>query len=255
MAVINLVTNGDFSSGIWTEKWNPTWGNCVLTENGGLVGNSVKMTITVAYQGNRTYGMVSARNIHLTPGSYTLKFRARANKAALNLSYVYLMSNTAGNKNLTPYPVATTTWTNFEMPFTVTTEATNYGFMLALMMGAATAAAKQNDWLEVSDVHLDIEVASAPVINITNISRTTISDEAGANECIVTFESDQALTYWEVRADGNGTHGSGLLVEQGTTLAANTPMTASIVHTELTNGDKEYPIHVFGQTAGGEWNG
>lgn len=97
-----------------------------------------------------------------------------------------------------------------------------------------------------------------PVITVGTPSRTIISDESGYDQCVCTFRSDMALQAWEARATKSGVtpaRGVGLLVESGTTLAANTDATIYVENEELTNGDGEYTITVYGQSTGGVWSG
>ena len=99
---------------------------------------------------------------------------------------------------------------------------------------------------------------TAPVITVGTPSRTIISDESGYDQCVCTFRSDMDLQAWEARATKSGTtpaRGVGLLVESGTTLAANTDATIYVDDEELTNGDGEYTITVYGQSTGGVWSG
>ena len=96
-----------------------------------------------------------------------------------------------------------------------------------------------------------------PIITVGTPSRTIISDESGYDQCTCTFRSDLALQAWEARATKDGTtpaRGVGLLVESGTTLAANTNATVIVDNEELTNGDGEYTITVYGQSTGGVWS-
>lgn len=87
-------------------------------------------------------------------------------------------------------------------------------------------------------------------------SRTIISDETGYDQCVCTFKSDLDLQAWEARATKGVTpaRGVGLLVESGTTLAANVNATIYVDNEELTNGDGEYTITVYGQSTGGVWS-
>ena len=97
-----------------------------------------------------------------------------------------------------------------------------------------------------------------PVITVGTPSRTIISDESGYDQCVCTFVSDLPLQQWEARATKSGVtpaRGVGLLVESGTTLAANTNATIYVENEELTQGDGEYTITVYGQSTGGVWSG
>lgn len=125
---------------------------------------------------------------------------------------------------------------------------------------------------------------SKPVITITSVSMSKISRQAGENDCVAKFKSDQKLISWEARADGSGL-GQGLLVGSGSpviqtlgdlesfgytlgTLEAmsyradnftykpivnpNTDVAFDVTGDELTNGDKTYRINVYGTNPAGE---
>jgi|GEM_PF-2905058 len=96
-----------------------------------------------------------------------------------------------------------------------------------------------------------------PVITVNTPSRTIISDESGFDQCVCTFSSDLALAQWEARATKAGTtpaRGVGLLVESGGPLAAGATGTVTVDDEELTQGDGEYTITVYGQSTGGVWS-
>ena len=110
-------------------------------------------------------------------------------------------------------------------------------------------------------VYIKVELmtggSSAPVITVGTPSRSIISDETGYDQCTCTFQSDTDLQAWEARATKSGTtpaRGVGLLVESGTTLSANTNATIYVDDEELTQGDGEYTITVYGQSTGGVWS-
>ena len=99
--------------------------------------------------------------------------------------------------------------------------------------------------------------STAPTITVGTPTRSIISDESGYDQCVCTFQSNMALQAWEARATKAGVtpaRGVGLLVESGTTLAANTDGTVIVDDEELTNGDGEYTITVYGQSTGGVWS-
>ncbi len=99
--------------------------------------------------------------------------------------------------------------------------------------------------------------STPPVISVGTPTRTIISDETGYDQCVCTFTSDLALQQWEARATKSGVtpaRGVGLLVESGTTLAAGATGTIIVDNEELTNGDGEYTITVYGQSTGGVWS-
>lgn len=96
-----------------------------------------------------------------------------------------------------------------------------------------------------------------PIITIGTPDKVKISDENGYNECICVFTADQDLTEWEARATLNGitpARGVGLLVESGTTLLSGNEAIISVLHTELSNGDGEYTISIYGKNANGVWS-
>ena len=99
--------------------------------------------------------------------------------------------------------------------------------------------------------------ATPPVITLGTPTRTIISDESGYDQCRCTFTSDQNLQQWEARATKAGVtpaRGVGLLVESGTTLSAGATGTVIVDNEELTQGDGEYTITVYGQSTGGIWS-
>ncbi len=100
--------------------------------------------------------------------------------------------------------------------------------------------------------------SSPPIITVGTPSRNIISDESGYDQCVCTFQSDLALLQWEARATKSGVtpaRGVGLLVESGGSLPAQTNATVIIDNEELTDGDGEYTITVYGQSTGGVWSG
>lgn len=123
-----------------------------------------------------------------------------------------------------------------------------------VLLGATTTQGGQQ-------IHVKIEKqtggGSAPVITVGTPSRSIISDETGFDQCTCTFTADVDLTEWEARATKAGTtpaRGVGLLVESGTTLAAGSTGTVVVDDEELTNGDGEYTITVYGKSSGGVWS-
>ncbi len=96
-----------------------------------------------------------------------------------------------------------------------------------------------------------------PVITVGTPTRTIISDESGYDQCVCTFTSDLALQAWEARATKSGVtpaRGVGLLVENGGSLAAGATGTVYVENEELTQGDGDYTITVYGQSTGGIWS-
>lgn len=104
---------------------------------------------------------------------------------------------------------------------------------------------------------VSVNVSTPPTITVGTPSRSIISALSGYDQCVCTFTSDMALQAWEARATKSGTtpaRGVGLLVESGTTLAASATGTVYVDNEELTNGDGEYTITVYGQSTQGVWS-
>ena len=95
-----------------------------------------------------------------------------------------------------------------------------------------------------------------PVINIQSQDVTKISGVSGYDRCTVTFIADQELAYWEARATTSSqtpAHGVGLLVESGT-LAKGETGYIYVDDEELTNGDLQYRIDIYGKNSSGGWS-
>lgn len=109
-------------------------------------------------------------------------------------------------------------------------------------------------WIDV-DYTESIIVADPPVITIQSQDVTKISRVTGYDKCTVTFTSDQALSYWEARATTTQTprHGVGLLVESGELLEGKIGY-VYVDDEELTNGDTNYVITIYGQNSDGVWS-
>lgn len=95
------------------------------------------------------------------------------------------------------------------------------------------------------------EIAGIPVIALQSESMIRISAISGMNDSQVIFRSNEDCDQWEARADGSGVVGSGLLVGNGGNIIANQDVSFDVNNTELTNGDKSYPIDVFGHSTAG----
>ena len=109
----------------------------------------------------------------------------------------------------------------------------------------------------VTDLYAKLKNTSpAPIITIVSQDKTKISGISGYDRCTVTFTADQALSYWEARATTSSqvpSHGTGLLVESG---ALDEGATGYIYvdDEELTNGDLNYRIDIYGQNSDGVWS-
>lgn len=98
--------------------------------------------------------------------------------------------------------------------------------------------------------------ASIPIANITilDYSRSKLGKTMGTNKCTVSFKADQDLIAWEARANSGTGVGVGLLVGEGGVLLADVTATFDVDTEELTLGDKEYTIKVYGKNTVGEWS-
>lgn len=202
--------------------------------------------------------------------SIVVKVRCYRNnylRTGSNYNWRLASAPVTGSTTTTPVIAGTTTSTAIgtsasviEIPIGSLTWATikNYGTNFSLLLPTCSS---QNSYAYAYVYGAEVAVTyslPAPVITVGTPSRTIISDESGYDQATCTFRSDMALQAWEARATKAGTtpaRGVGLLVESGTTLAANTDATVVVDDEELTNGDGEYTITVYGQSTGGEWSG
>lgn len=102
----------------------------------------------------------------------------------------------------------------------------------------------------------DDGVVEPPVITVQSQDKNKISSVSGYDRCTVVFVADQDLSYWEARATTSSQtpgHGIGLLVESGS-LSENETGYVYVDDEELTNGDLEYTITIFGQNSSGVWS-
>lgn len=140
----------------------------------------------------------------------------------------------------------------------VNPSATDTGEPFLLFRDAASSAIINSASSGTISIKIERLVSGSPppVIMVGTPSRSVISDESGVNQCTCTFTSDLALQAWEARATKGVTpaRGVGLLVESGTTLAAGATGTVVVDWNELTNGDGEYTITVYGQSTDGVWS-
>ncbi len=95
------------------------------------------------------------------------------------------------------------------------------------------------------------EIAGIPIIVIQSYTRNKISAVIGMDISTVVFRSNENCDQWEARADGNGQVGVGLLVGNGGSINASQDVNFNVEDQELMNGDKVYPIDVFGHNSAG----
>ena len=186
-----------------------------------------------------------------TINSATLTIRSQAGKNTITV-YVDINQNSANrviNKkqsaNATNYTADVTSYISDLTSVEVTAHNTNWSGNTFILYEL---------WIDV-DYTEPVIVADPPVITIVSQDVTKISGVSGYDRCTVTFTSDQALSYWEARATTTQTpsHGVGLLVESGTLSKGETGY-VYVDDEELTNGDLNYTITIYGQNADGRWS-
>ncbi len=100
-------------------------------------------------------------------------------------------------------------------------------------------------------------ITTPPTITIQTPDKSVISSISGYSRCTCLFTADQALSRWEARATLQGVtpaRGVGLLVESGTTLAQGANGSVYVDAAELTNGDGQYTISIYGRNNSGYWS-
>ena len=186
-----------------------------------------------------------------TINSATLTIRSQAGKNTIT-AYVDINQNSANrvinekqSTNANNYTADVTSYMSNLTSVEVTANNTNW---------SANTFVLYELWIDV-DYTEPVIVADPPVITIVSQDVTKISGVSGHDRCTVAFTSDQALTYWEARATTTQTpgHGVGLLVESGT-LAEGATGYVYVDDEELTNGDLNYTITIYGQNADGRWS-
>lgn len=202
---------------------------------------------------------------------FTSSFQMYANTTAKGSATNWVSSATDVAK--TTYSVTMGTWTASDLSnprfyITATNSASSTHRYIYVYGATLTVSYSISGYIytyTISSVNADhtiVYTASSsgdpPVITVGTPSRSIISDESGYDQCVCTFKSDLALQQWEARATKSGTtpaRGVGLLVESGGSLAANTNATIYVDDEELTQGDGEYTITVYGLSTGGVWSG
>ena len=216
--------------------------------------------------------------------SATLQFNANGSSSGVTSSFqMYAGSTAKGSANnwvtsatnvaKTTYNLTMGTWSasdlsNPRLYITMTNSASSTHRYIYVYGATLTVSYSVSGYIytyTISSVNADHTIVftantsgDPPVITVGTPSRSIISDESGYDQCTCTFQSNLALSQWEARATKSGTtpaRGVGLLVESGGSLAANTNATVIVDDEELTNGDGEYTITVYGQSTGGVWSG
>ena len=186
-----------------------------------------------------------------TINSATLTIRSKAGKNTVS-AYVDINQNSA---NRVISQKQTTSVTNY------TADVTSYMSDLTSVEVTAYNSNWRSNTFELYELWIDVDytvstiVADPPVITIVSQDVTKISGVTGHDRCTVSFKADQELTYWEARATTTQTpgHGVGLLVESGT-LAKGATGYVYVDNEELTNGDLNYRITIYGRNSDGIWS-
>ena len=195
--------------------------------------------------------------------SFTVRIRGRASGAYNASLYLCHGTTTISNATATALPNSSTVTTRtFAIPDTLTwADIAGYGSNFGVRINCRRNAKNTTAWWRVYGAEIEVTYTvpadEPPVITIGTPSRTRISAITDYDQCVCTFSSDLALQQWEARATKAGTtpaRGVGLLVESGGALAANVSATVYVENEELTDGDGEYTIKIYGQSTAGIWS-
>ena len=222
------------------------------------------------YDGNQsTSGSVSVSRFSYSSRTLVLNFDTSVipSGATINSATLTIRSQ-AGKTTVTAYVDINQNSANRVINKKQSTKATNYTADVTSYISDLTSVevtAHNTNWspntFVLYELWIDVDytesviIADPPIITIQSQDVTKISSVTGYDRCTVTFTSDQALTYWEARATTTQTpaHGVGLLVESGTLSKGETGY-VYVDDEELTNGDLNYTITIYGQNADGRWS-
>ena len=222
-----------------------------------------------AYDGNESTNASVSVSIFSSPRTLTLNFDTSVipSGATINSATLTLRSK-AGKTTITAHVNINGNSANRVISQKQSTKVTNYTADVSSYISGLTSvevSAFNNNWsgntFDLYELWIDVDytepviTANPPIITIQSQNVTKISSVTGHDRCTVTFTSDQALTYWEARATTTQTpaHGVGLLVESGTLSKGETGY-VYVDDEELTNGDLNYTITIYGQNADGRWS-
>ena len=225
--------------------------------------------ISNAYDGNESTSASVSVSIFSSPRTLTLNFDTSVipSGATINSATLTLRSK-AGKTTITAHVDINGNSEYRVINQKQSTKATNYTADVTSYISDLTTvevSVSNNNWssntFDLHELWIDVDytesvmIADPPVITIVSQDVTKISSITGYDRCTVTFTSDQALTYWEARATTTQTpgHGVGLLVESGT-LAKGATGYVYVDDEELTNGDLNYRISIYGRNSDGIWS-
>ena len=239
-------------------KLRPTSG---ASSNWNNIGN--------AYDGNESTNASVSVSIFSSPRTLRLNFDTPVipSGATINSATLTLRSK-AGKTTITAHVDINGNSEYRVINQKQSTKATNYTANVTSYMSDLTSvevSASNNNWssntFDLYELWIDVDytepviTANPPVITIVSQDVTKISGVSGYDRCTVSFKADQELTYWEARATTTQTpgHGVGLLVESGT-LAKGATGYVYVDDEELTNGDLNYRITIYGRNSDGIWS-
>ena len=226
--------------------------------------------IANVYDGSQsTSGSVSTSRLNYSSRTLVLNFDTSVIPSGATINSATLTIRSQGGKTtITAHVDINQNSANRVIDSKQSTSATNYTADVTSYMSNLTSVlvtAYNTNWsantFVLYELWIDVDytesviIADPPVITILSQDVTKISNITGYDRCTVTFTSDQALTYWEARATTTQTpaHGVGLLVESGT-LAEGATGYIYVDNEELTNGDLNYRIDIYGQNSDGVWS-
>lgn len=191
-------------------------------------------------------------SVACTPKAYVSN--TNANYIAIRTIQLYSGSTAKGSPSTvvqaaSTYTLTTGSWTRDELQ--------SCRLKIYSKRGTSNTTTTYSNRFYGADLTVDYTVPATPAITVGTPSKTKISDETGCDQATCTFQSDIALSAWEARATASGTtpaRGVGLLVESGTTLAAATNATVTVDNEELTSGDSDYTVTVYGHATNGMWS-
>lgn len=226
--------------------------------------------IANVYDGNQsTLGSVSTSRLNYTYKTLVLNFDTSVIPQGATINSATLTIRSKGGKNtITVYVDINQDSANRVISKKQTTSVANYTADVTSYMSILTSVEVtpyntnwSNNTFELYELWIDVDytvstiVADPPVITIVSQDVTKISGVSGHDRCTVSFKADQELTYWEARATTTQTpgHGVGLLIESGT-LAKGATGYVYVDNEELTNGDLNYRITIYGRNSDGIWS-
>jgi hypothetical protein len=134
------------------ESWRYNWlGNSTIDK----FEDYVRITLDTSKQSSSAishrYSLIEVSR----EKQYTLSFTARANRKGVQPNYIYVMSETAGNKvvNRDAVPYLSTEWGRYSIPISSDKTVSDANVMIGLYSG--TSSNVNGDWVELKDIQLE----------------------------------------------------------------------------------------------------